>query len=565
MGANTKIEWCDFTFNPWRGCQKVAAGCVNCYAEAQSKRNPRTLGVWGPSGTRVVASESMWRQPVKWNRDADPNRGLQFGEKMRPRVFCGSMCDVFEDWGGTIQCGRSRSEPFALRIDRDTGEWVRSIAAYDSCRMATIDDVRERLFRLIDSTPNLDWLVLTKRPENIRRMIEACGSIGYNTQHEHSSRTIRVSSGSVWRTGSRRTGKNLEGQEAPRRPMERRNKDDSMQESSSGNAERKWLSSNPVDAESQEGLCGSSPSGVDSLQRSDTGWTDCQSQVRDQGRQQAERIGACDAERAATSRYQSSRCEALGREGIEASENEIDGDRCSEDSRTPQIGMAGQGHCRHLRNEVPRDQRDMLSSHMDSRSVGPFYRSNVWLGTSIACQEDADRNIPELLKCRDLCAKLFLSIEPLVGPVDLLIDGECSGWACHECGSRNVDTEVRVADDDVSTYACGDCGYVGGGEDANWKSLIDWVIVGGESGPNARPCDIAWIRSIVRQCREAGVPVFVKQLGSDSFRVVRGGPAVIDGGVAIHSVSHEFTNKFRDPKGGDPAEWPEDVRVREVP
>jgi protein gp37 len=196
---------------------------------------------------------------------------------------------------------------------------------------------------------------------------------------------------------------------------------------------------------------------------------------------------------------------------------------------------------------------------MDSRSVGPFYRSNVWLGTSIACQEDADRNIPELLKCRDLCAKLFLSIEPLVGPVDLLIDGECSGWACHECGSRNVDTEVRVADDDVSTYACGDCGYVGGGEDANWKSLIDWVIVGGESGPNARPCDIAWIRSIVRQCREAGVPVFVKQLGAAAFEW-----AEIDDRPRPEARDKNFLG-LRDPKGGDPAEWPEDVRVREVP
>lgn len=148
MGANTKIQWATHTFNPWRGCVKVAAGCANCYAEAQSKRNPNTLGVWGPNGSRVVASESMWREPLKWNRAAECHHAFDCGQAEhgdacpqsdRPRVFCGSLCDVFEDWGGTIQCGRSRSEPFALRIDRDTGEWVRSIAAYDSCRMATID------------------------------------------------------------------------------------------------------------------------------------------------------------------------------------------------------------------------------------------------------------------------------------------------------------------------------------------------------------------------------------------------------------------------------------------
>ena len=97
------------------------------------------------------------------------------------------------------------------------------------------------------------------------------------------------------------------------------------------------------------------------------------------------------------------------------------------------------------------------------------------------------------------------------------------------------------------------------------ESNIDWVIVGGESGPNARPCDIAWIRSIVRQCKDAGVPVFVKQLGANSLRTVYGGPAIVDGGIAVHSVSHEFKNKFTDPKGGDPDEWQEDLRVREVP
>jgi protein gp37 len=71
------------------------------------------------------------------------------------------------------------------------------------------------------------------------------------------------------------------------------------------------------------------------------------------------------------------------------------------------------------------------------------------------------------------------------------------------------------------------------------------VIVGGESGANARPCDLAWIRSIIQQCRTAAVPVFVKQLGSGSWK---GGP-----------------NGYRDSKGGDPEEWPGDLRVREFP
>ena len=123
MGSRTGIEWCHHTFNPWRGCTKVSAGCANCYAETLSRRNPAVLGKWGPKGTRVAAAESYWRLPLAWNRAA-----AEAGE--RRRVFCASLADVFED----------RPE---LRL------------------------ARARLFNLIASTPELDWLLLTKRPENI--------------------------------------------------------------------------------------------------------------------------------------------------------------------------------------------------------------------------------------------------------------------------------------------------------------------------------------------------------------------------------------------------------------
>jgi hypothetical protein len=83
-----------------------------------------------------------------------------------------------------------------------------------------------------------------------------------------------------------------------------------------------------------------------------------------------------------------------------------------------------------------------------------------------------------------------------------------------------------------------------------WAS---WVIVGGESGAGARPFDLAWARAIVAQCKAAGVPVFVKQLGAKPIRLARDG----DG---FHEVP-----ALRNKKGGDPAEWPEDLRVREFP
>lgn len=128
MGADSKIEWCRHTFNPWRGCDKVSAGCDHCYAETMSKRNPAALGVWGRDGARAIAAEAYWQNPVKWNAAA-----AAAGE--RHRVFCASLADVFE---------APDTMPPASR--------------------PLVEAARLRLFRLIRDTPHLDWLLLTKRP-----------------------------------------------------------------------------------------------------------------------------------------------------------------------------------------------------------------------------------------------------------------------------------------------------------------------------------------------------------------------------------------------------------------
>ncbi len=134
MGKNSKIEWTHHTFNPWRGCTKVSDGCKHCYAETLSGRNPATLGVWGPTGSRVIAAESYWKQPLKWNSEA-----MNAGE--RRRVFCASLADVFE---GKDTMPKESWSPVLF--------------------------ARDRLFHLIDDTPHLDWLLLTKRPENIEEL-----------------------------------------------------------------------------------------------------------------------------------------------------------------------------------------------------------------------------------------------------------------------------------------------------------------------------------------------------------------------------------------------------------
>lgn len=145
MAEQSKITWTDATFNPWRGCTKVegSRACDHCYAESMSERNPGTLGVWGDDGVRVVGAESYWRQPIKWNAAAE-----KAGQPML--VFCASLADVFEDWKGPMTATNG------FKLINDGGP-------------ITMQDVRRRLFELIDQTPWLRWILVTKRPEHIHR------------------------------------------------------------------------------------------------------------------------------------------------------------------------------------------------------------------------------------------------------------------------------------------------------------------------------------------------------------------------------------------------------------
>jgi protein gp37 len=163
---------------------------------------------------------------------------------------------------------------------------------------------------------------------------------------------------------------------------------------------------------------------------------------------------------------------------------------------------------------------------------------NVWLGTSVESQEYVWR-LEALLKIK--ARVRFVSAEPLLGPV--LLDDEITSYlTCR----GNEDTS-----DGAGCFAFESYGK-------HFKG-IDWVIVGGESGAGARPCDLGWVRSIVGQCQAAAVPVFVKQLGTKPYR--RG--FTLD--PVGDSEPHTAMLKLKDAKGGDPGEWPEDLRVREFP
>lgn len=357
--AETAIQWTDYSWNPWRGCSKVAEGCRFCYAEKNVgvKLHGVKWGTENQGGTRVVAAEPYWSDPAKWNRKAQK-------EDQRFKVFCASLADIFEDWQGPMV--NYKGKRLFVSRNRQWTENERAATASPPRNSLTINDVRNRLFETIDATPNLDWQLLTKRPENIRRM---------------------------------------------------------------------WMAN------------------------------------------------GCD--------------------------QEID---CyPEDANEPLHGF----YCRKGHNTK---------------------RENVWLGVSVASQEDAEKNIPELLKCSDLASKLFLSIEPLIGHVDL----------------RGV----------MEPLSMGYVEHIPTGPEGG--SPLGWVIVGGESGPNARPCNIEWIRSIVRQCKEAGVACFVKQLGARPFMSgSRGERFNWPCGFLVRNS--ETWLKLDDKKGGDWNEWPEDLKVREFP
>ncbi len=174
--------------------------------------------------------------------------------------------------------------------------------------------------------------------------------------------------------------------------------------------------------------------------------------------------------------------------------------------------VAGRGHIfQILTKRAERMQRFL---------VGVPMMRNVWLGVSVEDQRRADERIPMLMGVP--AAVRWISAEPLLGPIEL----------------SRIDSP-------------------------SLQSRLDWVVVGGESGPGARPFDIAWARALRDQCRAAGVPFFLKQLGANVAPVSEADKT----GLLLCPKTGGATPilTIKDRKGGDPMEWPKDLRVREYP
>lgn len=192
--------------------------------------------------------------------------------------------------------------------------------------------------------------------------------------------------------------------------------------------------------------------------------------------------------------------------------------------------------------------------------------SNVWLGTSVEDQATAEARIPALLETP--AAVRFVSYEPALGPVDL------SPWVWDRRAEvRHLVHGPAMLNSDQA--------------DAAVSYPLDWIICGGESGPGARGFDLGWARSVVRQCKAAEVPCFVKQIGAHPYETMGstfGGYDPDDlssvmtkareqpsppGWTRVHvdgeSKLYRYWNNLRDRKGGNWDEWPDDLRIREWP
>jgi protein gp37 len=187
-----------------------------------------------------------------------------------------------------------------------------------------------------------------------------------------------------------------------------------------------------------------------------------------------------------------------------------------------------QDHIFMVLTKRPERMRDFVAGLCPIFSADMWPLPNIWFGVSAENQARADERIPILtqMKAEGLAARIWVSAEPLLGAIDLSSFLPCGDPVCKE--------EL---------------------------TFLDFVVLGGESGPHARPCDLGWIRDVRDQCKAAGVSVYVKQLGSWWVKSLA---KDLEASGLRAAVADKLAAQV-DFKGEDMAFWPADLRVRELP
>ncbi len=529
MARETNISWYDSTFNAWIGCAKVHAGCTNCYAEADFA-NRRKRVVWGQHGTRSKTSHANWQLPLKWNREADDvnndleavaaANGWDVADPCRPRVFCSSLADVFEHM--------------------PVVEWIEFAAGY-----------RVSIFGVVQS----QWRAGGSRSGEWRDLHPRVGKGGYlyfDVKGSESLGTVKVHRVVMKSfvgdpTDEKPCVRHLDGNPANNElwnllyGTHKENQEDMKRHGTTRIGTRNGRSRlSPAQVEEIRKACASGESQDSVAERYGVGQTAVSRIVRKVSWSEPEVLPTFDGMRSASvghvrdhrghPLFRCECCDSIYDEpGTCVTCHQQLGPLSIDDLRvslfklidaTPSLDWL-------LLTKRPENIRKMWTIPQNGRDAGAddvLIRNNVWIGTSVSDQETANKAIPELLKCRDLSPCLFLSCEPLLGPIDL-----DAPW--HSAGG----------------FPSPGSGYV---------PSIDWVITGGESGPDSRPCDVNWIRDIGKQCKDASVPWFNKQLGSK---------VVADANSCSVDDCKMIAGGFVSPKAGDPLEWTTDLRVREFP
>lgn len=177
---------------------------------------------------------------------------------------------------------------------------------------------------------------------------------------------------------------------------------------------------------------------------------------------------------------------------------------------------------------------------------------NVWIGARVSSQSDVDKQIQSLLKISPRVR--FLVVDPMIEPIYL--KKWFTRFRCYVCKHETARK--------VDGFTCPDCGQTALGSQ-HFSPAVDWVICGGETGPNARPLRLDWVRNLRDQCQMAGVPFWLERLGSNPTIIVRSASQMSSEALECGASGELVSFKINHADGADPDGWPTDLRVRELP
>lgn len=398
------------------------------------------------------------------------------------------------------------------------------------------DEQLDRIFAVMALADRHQFQVLTKRPQ---RMLEYVNEPG----------RCRAVASAIARIGNRQPRQGLADSEAKgraagaRRRISKGIESLSLQESPCGVEDSPGLPGDLGNAQRKANERVSASSGVGSSARSNSARDYDQSPERSEGQQRAVESRTSDLIGTAPSRVGCPTGSKEPAKRITASEDTPHRGGRSGNTRATAAGRSGEGSGGTIPDEAEGNLGDLLPEDLETHLAWPL--PNLWLGVSVENQAAADERIPILLDTP--AAVRFLSCEPLLGPLQFPLP----------------------------------C------KDSRFWSDLHWIICGGESGAHARPCDVEWIRDIVKQCADAKVPCFIKQMGKwitgdhtghgctgfDTGFVVNRW-LLDDGRVFIPPIiganaharpANAIAFGNCDTHGGNWIEWPEDLRVREFP